>query len=174
MITEFSDTATYLQLPSRHHPFDHWFSDSPLRFVRGDAEDFGKAGNARRTAWRHFAVAFVAIATHPVLDWMNAYGVRPWLPFNTKWYYGDTLYVLELFLDWLLLIGVMVSFKLIHQKQRVARFTLLIVVLFIGARLGLRELAETRLAAYNRNVSGFVRSALEATTAHPPHLDRIC
>ena len=33
-----------------------------------------------------YAVALVGAATHPVLDWMNAYGIRLLLPFSGKWY----------------------------------------------------------------------------------------
>ena len=33
-----------------------------------------------------YAVALVGAASHPVLDWMNAYGIRLLLPFSSKWY----------------------------------------------------------------------------------------
>ena len=33
-----------------------------------------------------YAVALVGAATHPLLDWMNAYGIRLLLPFSGKWY----------------------------------------------------------------------------------------
>jgi inner membrane protein len=33
-----------------------------------------------------YAVALVGAASHPLLDWMNAYGIRLFLPFSSKWY----------------------------------------------------------------------------------------
>ena len=46
----------------------------------------------------------IALATlsHPLLDWCNTYGWRPWLPFDGTWYYGDLLFIVDPWL-WLLL-----------------------------------------------------------------------
>jgi len=49
-------------------------------------------------------VSLVATATHPFLDWLNNYGVRPLLPFDSKWFYGDVIYIVDPFM-WLLLGG---------------------------------------------------------------------
>jgi inner membrane protein len=46
----------------------------------------------------------VACATHPALDWLNSYGVRPLLPWDGRWFYGDILFVLDPWV-WLLLGG---------------------------------------------------------------------
>jgi inner membrane protein len=36
-----------------------------------------------------YLVSLLGVATHPLLDWMNAYGVRCWLPFSGEWLRGD-------------------------------------------------------------------------------------
>ncbi|MCS6883949.1 MAG: metal-dependent hydrolase [Acidobacteriota bacterium] len=46
--------------------------------------------------------SLITLATHPLLDWLNDYGIRPWLPFDNRWYYGDLLFVVDP-LIWLLL-----------------------------------------------------------------------
>lgn len=46
----------------------------------------------------------VASATHPLMDWTNNYGVRPLLPWNGQWFYGDLVYILDPWL-WLILGG---------------------------------------------------------------------
>lgn len=46
----------------------------------------------------------VVTATHPLLDWTNNYGIRPFLPWNTKWYYGDLVFIVDPYL-WLILGG---------------------------------------------------------------------
>ena len=52
-------------------------------------------------------VSYVGVLTHPVLDWMNTYGMRWWLPFDGRWSYGDSLFIVDPWL-WLLL-GVAVA-----------------------------------------------------------------
>lgn len=49
-------------------------------------------------------VSLIATATHPFLDWLNNYGVRPLLPFDSRWFYGDLLYIVDPFM-WLFVGG---------------------------------------------------------------------
>jgi len=39
--------------------------------------------------------SLLLIASHPVLDWTNSYGVRPLLPWDGRWVYGDILFVVD-------------------------------------------------------------------------------
>ena len=39
--------------------------------------------------------AFLAALSHILLDWTNNYGVRPFFPFNPRWYYGDLVFIVE-------------------------------------------------------------------------------
>ncbi len=55
---------------------------------------------ARPTAL--LALAFVGVLTHPVLDWMNTYGTRWWVPIDGRWSYGDSLFIIDPWL-WLAL-----------------------------------------------------------------------
>lgn len=48
------------------------------------------------------AAAAVGLVSHPLLDLMNTYGVRPWLPFDRTRYYGDAVFILDPWL-WLTL-----------------------------------------------------------------------
>lgn len=47
-------------------------------------------------------LALLAVATHPVLDWLNTYGMRWLMPFSNHWYYGDVLFIVDPWV-WLLL-----------------------------------------------------------------------
>jgi inner membrane protein len=49
-------------------------------------------------------VALVGLASHLFLDWTNSYGVRPLLPFDRSWFYGDIVFVVDPWL-WLALGG---------------------------------------------------------------------
>ncbi|MGH7515345.1 MAG: metal-dependent hydrolase [Gemmatimonadales bacterium] len=44
----------------------------------------------------------IAILTHPILDTLNVYGMRWLMPFDGRWFYGDTLFIVDPWL-WLLL-----------------------------------------------------------------------
>lgn len=48
--------------------------------------------------------SLIAAATHPILDWTNSYGWRPFLPWNPTWFYGDLVFIVDLWL-WLALGG---------------------------------------------------------------------
>jgi inner membrane protein len=53
-----------------------------------------------------YAIALIAALSHLMLDWTNNYGVRPFFPFNTRWYAGSIVFIAEPVL-WALLIVAM-------------------------------------------------------------------
>ena len=67
-------------------------------------------------------LATVAILSHPVLDTLNTYGVRWLMPFSGRWFYGDTLFIVDPWI-WLALgLGVMLSGR--SRGPRPARLAL--------------------------------------------------
>ena len=42
----------------------------------------------------------ISIWSHPLLDWLNTYGIRLLMPFDGTWFYGDALFIIDPFL-WL-------------------------------------------------------------------------
>lgn len=47
------------------------------------------------------ALSYLATLSHPFLDWLNTYGVRLLMPFDERWFYGDTLFIVDPWM-WLL------------------------------------------------------------------------
>jgi len=47
-------------------------------------------------------VSLLVTFTHPLLDWTNNYGIRPLLPWSSKWFYGDFVFIVDPFI-WLIL-----------------------------------------------------------------------
>lgn len=47
-----------------------------------------------------YLLGLVACLSHPVLDWLNSYGIRFLSPFSQRWFYGDALFIIDLWL-WL-------------------------------------------------------------------------
>jgi inner membrane protein len=52
-----------------------------------------------------FPLSLLAVATHPLLDWLNPYGMRWLMPFENMWFYGETLFIVDPWM-WLVLGGV--------------------------------------------------------------------
>ncbi len=46
-------------------------------------------------------IAFIGVWSHPLLDWLNTYGIRLLMPFDGTWFYGDTLFIIDAWF-WLL------------------------------------------------------------------------
>lgn len=51
-------------------------------------------------------LSVLGVLTHPVLDWMNTYGIRLLMPFSDRWFYGDALFIIDPWV-WLVLGGVL-------------------------------------------------------------------
>ena len=63
-------------------------------------------------------LAFIAIATHPVLDTLNTYGMRWTIPWRPDWTYGDTLFIVDPWVWIALAMGVWISRKRRHARVR--------------------------------------------------------
>ena len=51
---------------------------------------------------RLVGLSYLAVLTHPALDWLNTYGIRLLMPFDGRWFYGDAVFIADPWL-WLLL-----------------------------------------------------------------------
>lgn len=79
-----------------------------------------------RSAWpRLFVASLVVLISHPLLDALNNYGVRPLLPFDNRWFYGDLVFIVDPWI-WLMLGG-----ALALQGERRARRGALWLVLSV-------------------------------------------
>lgn len=54
-----------------------------------------RAAGRTASAGRLIAAAALGLASHLALDSLNTYGVRPWLPFDGTWYYGDVAFIVD-------------------------------------------------------------------------------
>ncbi|MEC7398754.1 MAG: metal-dependent hydrolase, partial [Pseudomonadota bacterium] len=82
-----------------------------------------------------YLLSLAGCLTHPALDWLNVYGIRLLEPFSSRWFYGDTLFIIDLFL-WLLF-GFATWFSLRREKRgkdwrRPARIALSVGLAYIG------------------------------------------
>lgn len=87
-----------------------------------------------------FGLCYLAVLTHPALDWLNTYGMRWWMPFDGTWTYGDSVFILDPWL-WLLLgCGWLLAIRL--SSTRAAALGLVLSALFILSMIRMHELTE--------------------------------
>jgi inner membrane protein len=55
------------------------------------------------------ALAYVGTISHPALDWLNSYGVRLLEPFSSRWFYGDSIFIIDIWIWAALIAGVWTS-----------------------------------------------------------------
>lgn len=61
-----------------------------------------------RAGWL-LGLAYIGWASHPLLDFLNTYGIRLLMPFSERWFYGDTLFIVDIWLWTVLALGVWLS-----------------------------------------------------------------
>src|SRR5262249_49878725 len=110
--------------------------------------------------WRTFALALLVMATHPALDFSNPYGLRPFLPFNGSWYYGDTLFILDPVMDFILLLGLIVGSFFKRAKRAMAYVSMVLVLGYIGVRVNARNTARDDLSGYTSTMTQYEASAV--------------
>ncbi|HMF54245.1 MAG TPA: metal-dependent hydrolase [Edaphobacter sp.] len=57
---------------------------------------------------RLYLFSLIALLSHLLLDWTNNYGIRPFFPFNPRWYAGSFVFIIEPVIL-LLLLGALVA-----------------------------------------------------------------
>lgn len=57
-----------------------------------------RGGGGEPIPWAGIALCVtVAVASHLYLDWQGSYGLRPFLPWSARWYYGDWIAIVDPF-----------------------------------------------------------------------------
>ncbi len=65
-----------------------------------------------------YAGTLLALASHLLLDWTNNYGIRPFFPFNPRWYAGSFVFIFEPVMFGILMLGLVLPglFGLINAE----------------------------------------------------------
>lgn len=74
--------------------FDHW---QALRGKRPPTRASVRFGPL-------YLLALIGTLSHPAFDWLNNYGVRLLEPFSSRWFYGDSIFIIDVWM-WVILIG---------------------------------------------------------------------
>ncbi len=55
------------------------------------------------------ALAYIGCLSHPLFDWFNSYGIRLLEPFSSQWFYGDTIFIIDVWIWTALIVSVSMS-----------------------------------------------------------------
>jgi inner membrane protein len=88
----------------------------------------------------------LSILTHPALDFLNSYGVRWLMPFSSRWFYGDSLFIVDPWLLVILLGGIVIA-RRTAMGVRVARAALGVAIAYVTAMVGISAVTRARVLA---------------------------
>jgi inner membrane protein len=97
-------------------------------------------------------LCYVGVLSHVALDLLNNYGVRLLMPFSNRWFYGDAVFIIDVWL-WLLLgLGIWRSVK--RRNPRPARVAIVIATAYIVAMVVSARVARGMVADAWRTTHG--------------------
>ena len=76
-------------------------------------------------------LSYVGVLSHVALDLLNNYGVRLLMPFSSRWFYGDSVFIVDIWL-WLTL-GIGVGLARRRGRSIPARMALVVATAYIAA-----------------------------------------
>ncbi|MBI4851890.1 MAG: metal-dependent hydrolase [Acidobacteria bacterium] len=86
-----------------------------------------KNGKSSPPIWlRLFLASLLAVGTHPLLDALNNYGIRPFQPLNQNWFYGDLVFIVDPWI-WLILGGTI--FLSSNRSKNLASFWVVVTII---------------------------------------------
>ena len=130
--------------------------------------DRWQASRGKRPAGRlpvHFGwlygLAFLGCLTHPALDWLNNYGIRLLEPFSSQWFYGDTLFIIDVWL-WALM-GFATWFSLRREKRggewmMPARIAIAVALAYIGLNVAITSSGDQTDGGFHQSAPIFIVS----------------
>ena len=75
---------------------------------------------------------FLGTLSHPLLDFATSYGTRLLEPFSHRWFYGDTLFIMDPWIWLMLILGLEMSWR----AERLGRNWRVPAIWSLGAMLG--------------------------------------
>ena len=88
-------------------------------------------------------LSYLGVLLHVFMDWCNSYGVRLLMPFSSRWFYGDALYIVDPWL-YLLLGG---AWWLGKNRPRVAQIGVSLAAAYVLAMIGSNLIARVEVAS---------------------------
>jgi inner membrane protein len=95
-----------------------------------------------------YLLGLIACLSHPLFDWFNNYGVRLLEPFASTWFYGDSLFIIDL---WILIALGLGLYRSVRRERAgrsdwpfPARAGLAVMALYVAGNMAISDIAVTR------------------------------
>lgn len=177
IVSWFPGPLTYLQV---HRGWTHAFAFAPVvalvplllwRLLVRKPEQ-------RRGHWLGaYLISLVCVLCHHLLDWLNVYGTRLLMPFDSSWWRLDLVHIIDIWIWALLLIGVLspMLVRLVNSEigarsgpGRGGAWTILLLFsIYLFARWDLHERAIATLQSRRYGPESIRRAAAFPTPASP-------
>jgi inner membrane protein len=115
-----------------------------------------------------YLLAFIGCLSHPAFDWLNNYGIRLLEPFSHRWFYGDSIFIIDVWM-WSLLIGGYIWTRIGESRgrnwTRRGQIILAALALYVFANGAATGVAEARTAAWVKANYGITPELVVASPA---------
>ena len=159
LVSTVSGGASYLKY---HRGITHSFLGAAILatllgalvyFLGRKARPVKKPGPPLNAGWL-FAISWIAVASHLLMDFTNAYGIRPFLPFSGRWYAWDIMPIIDIILWASLILGLSLPplFRLISEevgaRKTKSRWGAIFALGSMFALWGVRDMAHRRVLGF--------------------------
>jgi inner membrane protein len=84
------------------------------------------------------ALSYIGVLSHVFLDYLNTYGVRLLMPFSNRWFYGDSVFIVDIWM-WLILgLGTLLATE---GRSWIATTALVVTTVYIAAMMVSAQMA---------------------------------
>lgn len=140
-LARLRDTAFYL---SHHRGITHsFFGGAILALVL--AALFYRF-SAYKHYWRLAGLCYLGVLVHIVTDLLTSYGTRIFLPFSDQRIAWDTLFIIDVFVSGIIIVGILLSYLFKPQSIRIARAALVLATGYVLLAAATHQIALARLS----------------------------
>ncbi len=87
-----------------------------------------------------FTLALLGTLSHPLLDWLNTYGIRFLMPFSATWFAGDSVFIVDPY--WWALLGTTLLLARLRRPRQTVRFAAVVAFAYPALLVALSATAE--------------------------------
>lgn len=89
-----------------------------------------RGGGPRARAAPLLLLSYLGVLSHVGLDWLNNYGVRLLMPYSNRWFYGDSVFIMDPWLWAVLGLGIFLA------RRRARRFAAVVSLIVAATYIG--------------------------------------
>jgi inner membrane protein len=90
-----------------------------------------RPNDARVHAGGLLLLGYVGVLSHVGMDWLNNYGVRLLMPYSGRWFYGDSVFIVDPWLWMVFAAGALLARR--GKRPAIAAGAVLVAAVYIGA-----------------------------------------